>query len=146
MCSRRYKTSNSRIIHISLSNQRSYQRQNLVTVPPTRLVVKKVVFSRSCNEHEDTEFHLKITGSARIEAEERKVKATKGEDCNMTLKNNIEGIIIKWAYQIDEVLKKSSEEELNTEGSYPGTYNNSVKYIFFLYYDDISSKRCNEIL
>ena len=64
----------------------------------------------------------------------------------MTLKNNIEGIIIKWAYQIDEVLKKSSEEELNTEGSYPGTYNNSVKYIFFLYYDDISSKRCNEIL
>ena len=119
MCSRRYKTSNSRIIHISLSNQRSYQRQNLVTVPPTRLVVTKVFcFSRSCNE--DNEFHLKITGSARIEAEERKVKATKGEDCNMTLKNNIEGIIIKWAYQIDEVLKKSSEEELNTEGSYPG--------------------------
>ena len=119
MCSRRYKTSNSRIIHISLSNQGSYQRQNLVTVPPTRLVVKKVFFSpRSCNE--GNEFHLKITGSARIEAEERKVKATKGEDCNMTLKNNIEGIIIKWAYQIDEVLKKSSEEELNTEGSYPG--------------------------
>ena len=64
----------------------------------------------------------------------------------MTLKNNIEGIIIKWAYQIDEVLKKSSEEELNTEGSYPGIYNISVKHIFFLYYDHISSKRCNEIL
>ena len=62
----------------------------------------------------------------------------------MTLKNNIEGIIIKWAYQIDEVLKKSSEEELNTEGSYPGIL--IMLNIFFLYYDDISSKRCNEIL
>ncbi len=28
----------------------------------------------------------------------------------MTLKNNIEGIIIKWAYQIDEVLSKDSAQ------------------------------------
>ena len=92
--------------------------KTLLPFPQQGWQSKKYFFSRSCNE--DNEFHLKITGSARIEAEERKVKATKGEDCNMTLKNNIEGIIIKWAYQIDEVLKKSSEEELNTEGSYPG--------------------------
>ncbi len=26
-----------------------------------------------------------------------------GDECDMTLKNNIEGIIIKWAYQSDEV-------------------------------------------
>ena len=38
----------------------------------------------------------------------------------MTLKNNIEGIIIKWAYQIDEVLSKDSAEELNVPGNYPG--------------------------
>lgn len=38
----------------------------------------------------------------------------------MTLKNNIEGIIIKWAYQIEEVLSKDSAEELNEPGNYPG--------------------------
>ena len=59
-------------------------------------------------------------GAARIEAEEARVKASKGEDCDMTLKNNIEGIIIKWAYQIDEVLSKDSAEELNIPGNYPG--------------------------
>jgi dynein heavy chain len=59
-------------------------------------------------------------GSARIEAEEARVKASKGEDCDMTLKNNIEGIIIKWAYQIEEVLSKDSAEELNLPDNYPG--------------------------
>ena len=34
----------------------------------------------------------------------------------MTLKNNIEAIIIKWAYQIDEVLSRDSDEELNIPG------------------------------
>ena len=34
----------------------------------------------------------------------------------MTLKNNIEAIIIKWAYQIDEVLSRDSDEELNVPG------------------------------
>ena len=63
-------------------------------------------------------------GSARIEAEEARVKASKGEDCDMTLKNNIEGIIIKWAYQIDEVLSKDSSEELNEIGNYPGELSN----------------------
>lgn len=38
----------------------------------------------------------------------------------MTLKNNIEAIIIKWAYQIDEVLSKDSAEELNVPDEYPG--------------------------
>ena len=36
----------------------------------------------------------------------------------MTLKNNIEAIIIKWAYQIDEVLSRDSDEELNIPGTY----------------------------
>jgi hypothetical protein len=31
------------------------------------------------------------------------VRESNGEECDMTLKNNIEGIIIKWAYQIEEV-------------------------------------------
>ncbi len=38
----------------------------------------------------------------------------------MTLKNNIEAIIIKWAYQIDEVLSKDSDEELNVPDEFPG--------------------------
>ena len=33
-----------------------------------------------------------------------KVRESAGEECDMTLKNNIEGIIIKWAYQSDEVI------------------------------------------
>ena len=42
-------------------------------------------------------------GAARIAEEEKRVRESKGEECDMTLKNNIEGIIIKWAYQTDEV-------------------------------------------
>lgn len=42
-------------------------------------------------------------GAARIEEEEAVVRESNGEECDMTLKNNIEGIIIKWAYQIEEV-------------------------------------------
>ena len=38
----------------------------------------------------------------------------------MTLKNNIEGIIIKWAYQIEEVLSKDSDEPLHLPGNHPG--------------------------
>ena len=30
-------------------------------------------------------------GAARIEAEEARVRASSGDDCDMTLKNNIEG-------------------------------------------------------
>ena len=37
----------------------------------------------------------------------------------MMLKNNIEGIILKWARQVDEVLTKESSEELE-EGKNPG--------------------------
>jgi hypothetical protein len=44
-------------------------------------------------------------GAARISEEEKKVRESQGEECDMALKNNIEGIIIKWAYQIDEVRK-----------------------------------------
>ena len=42
-------------------------------------------------------------GAKRIEEEERRARESSGEDCDMLLKNNIEGIIIKWAHQSDEV-------------------------------------------
>jgi len=35
-----------------------------------------------------------------IEEEERRVRESGGQDYDMLLKNNIEGIIIKWAYQV----------------------------------------------
>ena len=41
-----------------------------------------------------------------IEEEEKKVRETSGADCDMLLKNNIEGIIIKWAYQVTGCFKK----------------------------------------
>ena len=55
-------------------------------------------------------------GAARIEEEEAICRRSNGEDCDMTLKNNIEAIIIKWAYQIEEVLSRDSDEELNIPG------------------------------
>ena len=48
---------------------------------------------------------LKQQGAKRVAEEEKKVRESNGEECNMLLKNTIEGIIIKWAHQIDEVLK-----------------------------------------
>ena len=35
-----------------------------------------------------------------IEEEEKRVRESGGQDYDMLLKNNIEGIIIKWAYQV----------------------------------------------
>ena len=51
-------------------------------------------------------------GAKHIDEEERKAKASSGKECNIQLKNAIEGIIIKWAYQVDEVLSKDSSEEI----------------------------------
>ena len=45
----------------------------------------------------------KQQGAKRVAEEEKKVRESNGEECNMLLKNTIEGIIIKWAHQIDEV-------------------------------------------
>ncbi len=36
-----------------------------------------------------------------IEEEEARVRESGGNECDMLLKNNIEGIIIKWAYQVN---------------------------------------------
>ena len=47
-------------------------------------------------------------GSKRIEEEEKRVRESEGDECDMTLKNNIEGIIIKWAYQSDEVRREKA--------------------------------------
>ena len=59
-------------------------------------------------------------GAAHIDEEEKKARASSGKDCDLQLKNAIEGIIIKWAYQVDEVLSKDSAEELNDEDKHPG--------------------------
>ena len=58
-------------------------------------------------------------GAKHIDEEERKAKASSGKECNIQLKNAIEGIIIKWAYQVDEVLSKDSAEEI-ADGKTPG--------------------------
>ena len=47
-----------------------------------------------------------------IEDEEIKVRESDGKDVNLFMKNNIEGIIIKWGYQTEEVLSKDSATEL----------------------------------
>lgn len=47
------------------------------------------------------------------------MRESDGREVDTLLKNNIEGIILKWAYQIDEVLSKDSAEELN-KGNNPG--------------------------
>lgn len=41
-----------------------------------------------------------LQGCANIEEEERRVRESRGKDCDMALKNNIEGIILKWAYTV----------------------------------------------
>ena len=51
-------------------------------------------------------------GASLIDDEEKKVRESDGRYCNMLLKNNIEGIILKWAHQTDEVLSKDSAAEL----------------------------------
>ena len=40
-----------------------------------------------------------------------RVRESKGDECDMTLKNNIEGIIIKWAYQSDEVKPDKTDRQ-----------------------------------
>ena len=76
-------------------------------------------------------------GAANIDEEERKVRESDGKEVDTLLKNNIEAIVSKWAYQvqpaklgwkvsryilwsqIDEVLSKDSAEELE-KGNNPG--------------------------
>ena len=41
-----------------------------------------------------------MQGCANIEEEERRVRESRGKDCDMVFKNNIEGIILKWAYTV----------------------------------------------
>ena len=46
---------------------------------------------------------MRQQGAKRVAEEEQKVRESNGDDCDMLLKNTIEGVIIKWAHQIDEV-------------------------------------------
>ena len=41
-----------------------------------------------------------LQGAKNIDEEERKARASSGRECDIQLKNAIEGIIIKWAYQV----------------------------------------------
>ena len=41
-----------------------------------------------------------VQGAAHIDEEERRARASSGQECDIQLKNAIEGIIIKWAYQV----------------------------------------------
>ena len=43
-----------------------------------------------------------------IAGEEVRVRESEGKEVNTVLKNNIEGIILKWSYQTEEVLTKVS--------------------------------------
>ena len=62
-----------------------------------------------------TSYFFLQQGAARIAEEEKRVRESKGEECDMTLKNNIEGIIIKWAYQTDEVNLRQNDKILKKE-------------------------------
>ena len=53
-----------------------------------------------------------LQGLSDIEDEERRIRENAGENFDMILKTNIEGIIVKWAHQVDEVLSLESESLL----------------------------------
>ena len=41
-----------------------------------------------------------IQGVEDIDIEERRARESEGKDIDTVLKNNIEGIILKWSYQV----------------------------------------------
>ena len=48
-----------------------------------------------------------LKGAADIDDEERRVRESDGREVDTLLKNNIEGIILKWAYQVFEIMNHS---------------------------------------
>ena len=44
-------------------------------------------------------------GAANIDEEERKVRESDGKEVDTLLKNNIEAIVSKWAYQVHKTIK-----------------------------------------
>ena len=73
--------------------------------------LRKNIIAFNPNFHIITTSYFSLQqGAARIAEEEKRVRESKGEECDMTLKNNIEGIIIKWAYQTDEVNLRQNYE------------------------------------
>ena len=53
-----------------------------------------------------------------IEIEEIRVLESRGEPgpVNNVLRSNIEGTVIKWAHQVDEILSMESQQELEAGG------------------------------
>ena len=48
-----------------------------------------------------------LQGLSDIEDEERRIRENAGENFDMILKTNIEGIIVKWAHQVDTIPQPS---------------------------------------
>ena len=47
-------------------------------------------------------------GAGALDEVESRARKSHGVDCDSQLKNSIEGIIIKWAYQVDIMREKTN--------------------------------------
>ena len=54
-----------------------------------------------------------------IEDEESKLRVTKGKEFSDVIKSEVEGFVIKWSQEVDEVLSMESQKEIE-EGKNPG--------------------------
>ena len=57
--------------------------------------------------------------TAAIEDEESKLRATKGKEFSDVIRSEVEGFVIKWSQEVDEVLSMESQKEIE-EGRNPG--------------------------
>ena len=57
--------------------------------------------------------------TAAIEDEESKLRATKGKEFSDVIRSEVEGFVIKWSQEVDEVLSMESQKEIE-EGKNPG--------------------------
>ena len=122
MCGRWYQTTSARAFNLRVPNSRPHQGENTPTFSSGKLCFLWIVLILYGNIGCNLNFHIIKTfyfflqqGAARIAEEEKRVRESKGEECDMTLKNNIEGIIIKWAYQTDEVNLRQNYEIFKKE-------------------------------
>ena len=57
--------------------------------------------------------------TAAIEDEESKLRVSKGQEFSDVIKSEVEGFVIKWSQEVDEVLSMESQKEIE-EGKNPG--------------------------